>query len=267
MTKTAVVTGASSGIGKAIAEALVTHGYRVVGTSRNPDSLKDSVRVPGVEYRALDLTDRASIEAFGAQVGVVDVLVNNAGESQSGPFEELPADAIERLFHLNVFGQVRLTQLLLPGMRERGYGRVIMIGSMLASFPLAYRSSYVATKAAIKAFADSARLELSPYGVWITTVEPGSINTGISERRTKYVADNSPYRDEFNTVISTLDAKEAEGIPASHVAATVLQAITADEPKPLYARGSRADVVFLLKRVAPSALVERVIAKQFGLKR
>ena len=267
MTKTAVVTGASSGIGKAIAEALVAQGYRVIGTSRNPARLDNALRAEGVEYRALDLTDKASIESFATEVGDVDVLVNNAGESQSGPFEELPADAIERLFQLNVFGQVRLTQLLLPGMRKRGYGRVVMIGSMLASFPLAYRSSYVATKAAIKAFSDSARLELSPYGVWMTTVEPGSINTGISERRTKYIADDSPYRDEFTTVIRALDAKEAGGTPASEVAETVLEAIAADEPKPLYARGSRADIVFLLKRVGPAGLVERIIAKQFGLKR
>lgn len=265
--KTAVVTGASSGIGKAVAQALVAEGYRVIGTSRNPDRIDASLRVDGVEYRALDLIDKGSIEAFAEAVGDVDVLVNNAGESQSGPFEELPADAIERLFQLNVFGQVRLTQLVLPGMRQRGYGRIVMIGSMLASFPLAYRSSYVSTKAAIKAFADAARLEVSPYGVWITTVEPGSINTGISERRTKYIADDSPYRDEFATVISTLDAKEATGIPASDVAETVLEAIKADEPEPLYARGSRAPVVFFLKRLAPQTLLERVMAKQFGLKR
>ncbi len=242
-------------------------GYRVIGTSRNPDRLDASVRVAGVDYRALDLTDKAGIETFAATVGPVDVLVNNAGESQSGPFEELPADAVERLFQLNVFGQVRLTQLLLPGMRERGYGRVVMVGSMLASFPLAYRSSYVATKAAIKAFSDAARLELSPFGVWLTTVEPGSINTGISERRTKYIADDSPYRDEFTTVIGNLDAKEASGIPASEVAETVLEAISADRPDPLYARGSRAPIVFLLKRAAPTSILERVMAKQFGLRR
>ena len=85
---------------------------------------------------------------------------------------------------------MHLTQLMIPAMRARGYGRVVMVGSMLASFPLAYRSSYVASKAAIKGFATAARFELSPFGVWLTTVEPGSINTGISQRRTKYIADD-----------------------------------------------------------------------------
>ncbi len=104
-----------------------------------------------MEYLALDLTDRASIEACARAAGTVDVLVNNAGESQMGPLEELPLDAIDRLFQVNVLGAIQLTQLLLPGMRERGNGRVVMVGSMLASFPLAFRSSYVATKCARRA--------------------------------------------------------------------------------------------------------------------
>ena len=88
--------------------------------------------------------------------------------------------ALERIFQVNVLGPVHLTKLVLPGMRRRGYGRVVMVSSMLASFPLAYRSSYVASKAAIEGFATAARFELSPFGVWLTTVEPGSVKTGIS---------------------------------------------------------------------------------------
>lgn len=267
MTKTALVTGASSGIGRATARLLVERGYRVIGTSRNPESIAESARIPGVEYRALDLTDVAGIEEFGARLEAVDVLVNNAGESQSGPLEELPRDALLRLFQLNVFGQVRLTQLVLPGMRERGYGRVVMVGSMLASFPLAYRSSYVAAKAAIKGFADAARLETSPFGVWITTVEPGSISTGIGERRTNYIADDSPYGDDFRTMLTRLDRNERAGIAPEKVAALILRAITADRPKPLYATGSRAPVVFLLRRLLPGSVIEKVVARVHGLRR
>lgn len=267
MNRTAVVTGASSGIGRAVAQALVARGYRVIGTSRNPNSMTDGQRADGVEYRALDLTDSESIRTFVNDVGEVDVLVNNAGESQSGPFEELPTDAIERLFQLNVFGAVTLSQNVIPGMRERGYGRIVMVGSMLASFPLAYRSSYAATKAAIKGFSDAARLELSPFGVWMTTVEPGSINTGISERRTKYIAPDSVHRDDFHTAISSLDRKEEGGISAEDVAEVVLKAIEADKPKPLYARGSNAPVVFFARRLLPATFMERTIAKMFGLKR
>lgn len=138
---------------------------------------------------------------------------------------------------------MRLAQLVLPGMRARGDGRIIMVGSMLASFPLAYRSSYVAAKAALKGFADAARLETSPFGVWISTVEPGSISTGIGERRTKYIGDDSPYLADFHTMIERLDRNERAGIPPEQVAALILRAIEAGKPKPLYATGSRAPLV------------------------
>ncbi|MFF8843602.1 SDR family oxidoreductase [Streptomyces sp. NPDC015127] len=262
---TALVTGASSGIGAAVAAALVGRGYRVYGTSRDPASVADPV--PGVEYLALDLSDDASVEACAAAAGAVDVLVNNAGESQNGPLEELPMEALERLFRVNVLGAVRLTQLLLPGMRARRRGRVVMVGSMLASFPLAYRSSYVASKAAIKGFANAARREVAPYGVGITTVEPGSINTGISERRTQYVADDSPFLTEYRTMLAALNANEAKGIPAARVASTVVRAIEAPRPKPLYAVGSNAPVVFALRRLLPRAAVERMVARRHGLRR
>ncbi|HEU5008706.1 MAG TPA: SDR family oxidoreductase [Jatrophihabitantaceae bacterium] len=261
--RTALVTGASSGIGAATAKALLDKGFRVYGTSRNPSSL--AAPVPGVEFLALDLTDPASVEACAAAAGDVDVLVNNAGESQSGPLEELPMDAVERLFATNVFGAVRLTQLLLPGMRARGYGRVIMVGSMLASFPLAYRGSYVATKAAIKGFANSLRREVSPYGIGVCTVEPGSIATGIGERRTHYLRDGSPYTAEYRRMIERLDANERAGITAGKVARRIVAAIEADRPKPLYAVGSNAPVVFALRRVLPRTVVERMVARRHGL--
>jgi short-subunit dehydrogenase len=261
--RTALVTGASSGIGAATAKALLDKGFRVYGTTRQPESL--AAPVPGVEYLALDLTDQASIAACASAAGDVDVLVNNAGESQSGPLEELPMDAVERLFATNVLGAVRLTQLLLPGMRERGYGRVVMVGSMLASFPLAYRGSYVASKAAIKGFANALRREVSPYGIGVCTVEPGSIATGIGERRTHYLRDGSPYTAEYRTMIARLDANERAGISAGRVAQTILAAIEADRPKPLYAVGSNAPAVFALRRVLPRTVVERMVARRHGL--
>jgi len=271
MDRTALVTGASSGIGKATAIALVAGGYRVVGTSRRPASLTAEQQVDGVRYLPLDLADEASIEALvpalTEAVGPVDVLVNNAGESQSGPFEELPPDALHRLFQVNVLGPVRLAQLLLPGMRERRRGRVVMVGSMLASFPLAYRSSYVASKAALKGFSDGARHEYSPFGVWLTTVEPGSINTGISQRRTKYISEDSPHRTEFERMLAALDRNERTGTSAERVAATIVAAIEAPRPKAHYAVGSNATIVFPLRRLLPSRLVEKATHRRHDLRR
>lgn len=268
---TALVTGASSGIGRATAQMLLDRGHRVIGTSRNPAKIPAQDRLEGVAYRALDLTDLDAIEGFVAALGAegfhVDILVNNAGESQSGPLEDLPIGALERVFHLNVLGPVHLTQLLLPGMRARGYGRVVMVGSMLASFPLAYRSSYVATKAAIKGFATAARFEMSPFGVWLTTVEPGSIKTGISSRRTKYIAEDSPHLKSFRKMLQVLDRNEKEGIAPVRVARTILRAIEADQPEALYAVGNNASTVFALQRALPQSVVESVLARRFGISR
>ncbi|MFI8568546.1 SDR family oxidoreductase [Rhodococcus sp. NPDC078407] len=263
--KTAIVTGATSGIGEAIAEVLIARGFRVIGTSRNSSAVADPI--PGVDYRDLDLTDPASIRTFvdGLADVEVDVLINNAGESQCGPIEELPIDAIARLFQLNVFGAIELTQAVIPAMRERGRGRIINIGSMLASFPLACRSSYAATKAAIKGFATAARYELEPYGIDITTVEPGSIATGLSARRTKYYGPHSPYLRDFTTVIARLDAKEAQGISAETVAKTVLRAVEDEKTLPIYAVGSNAPAVFLAQRLLPRTVLEKFTARAYGL--
>jgi len=267
--RTALVTGASSGIGRATAQMLLDHGHRVIGTSRDPSKIPSESRLEGVTYRALDLTDLYAIEGFVTALGAegfrVDIVVNNAGESQSGPLEDLPVGALERLFRLNVLGPVHLTQLLMPGMRSRGYGRVVMVGSMLASFPLAYRSSYVATKAAIKGFATSARFEMAPFGVWLTTVEPGSVNTGISERRTKHIAEDSPHLASFRKMLRILDRNEKEGIAPIRVARTIVRAIEADQPDELYAVGSNAGTVFALRRALPRSVVEGMLARKFGI--
>lgn len=267
--RTALVTGASSGIGLATARRLLDRGYRVIGTSRKPDGVPDEARPEGLRYRALDLRDPSSIDGFVGALHAenlhVDVLVNNAGESQSGPLEDIPRSALERLFQLNVLGPVHLTQRLLPEMRQRGYGRVVMVGSMLASFPLAYRSSYVASKAAIEGFATAARFEMSPFGVWITTVEPGSIKTGISARRTKYIAADSPHEPAFRKMLKTLDGNEREGTSPERVARTIVDAIEAKAPASLYAVGSGAPTVFALRRALPRGAIERVVGRMYGI--
>ncbi|WP_250005240.1 SDR family oxidoreductase [Actinoplanes sp. M2I2] len=267
MDRTALVTGASSGIGLATATALAARGYRVLGTSRHPEDLTPEQRAPGVDYLPLDLTEPGSVEALAEPLRTVDILVNNAGESHSGPFEELPGEVLRRLFQVNVLGPVRLTQLALPGMRERGYGRVVMVGSMLASFPLAYRSSYVATKAALKGFSNGARHELSPYGVWLTTVEPGSINTGLSARRTSSIEPDSPHRPDYERMVAALDRNEAAGIPPERVAATIVTAIEKDRPRQRYAVGSNAALVFPARRLAPVWLAEKLTHRRHGLAR
>lgn len=265
----AVVTGATSGIGLATAAALVQRqdvNFHVIGSTRDPTKVVDPI--PGVEYLQLDLEQPDSIERFCAEVlerGTPSVLVNNAGESQSGPFEELPREALERLLQVNVIGHVDVTQRLLPAMREAGRGRVVMVGSMLGSFPLAYRSSYGASKSAIKGFAFSARRELRPYGIGMTVMEPGSINTGLSARRTKYVDENGAYGKEFFRMLKKLDRNESMGITPERVADVILESILDERPKPLYATGSAAPVAFPLSRIVPTETMHWILNKKHGL--
>ncbi|QPK83130.1 SDR family oxidoreductase [Corynebacterium qintianiae] len=261
----AVVTGATSGIGRATAQRL-SADYRVIGTTRNPGTVSDPI--DGVTYVALDLHDPTSIEECATGIlahGIPEVLINNAGESQSGPFEELPRDAVERLFQVNVIGHVDLTQRLTPAMRAAGRGRVVMVGSMLGSFPLAYRSSYVASKAAIKGFALAARREFAPFGVWFSVVEPGSIATGLSDRRTKYVDETGDFTDEFTRMLNKLDANERSGISAERVAEQIARVVAAEKPKPLYACGSAAWLAFPVSRVVPLQWMLTLISRRHNL--
>lgn len=267
----ALVTGATSGIGQATATALVNAGFRVIGTSRDPGSLNSVANTPeGVTLVPLDLSDPASIDRLPGELekvraGTVSVLVNNAGESQNGPLEELPHDAMTRLFQINVIGQVEVTQKILPAMRDQGRGRIVFVGSMLGSFPLAHRGSYGASKAAVKSFGFSARRELRPFGIGVSVMEPGAIDTGISQRRTIYVDRNGPYADEFATMLKNLNANEAEGISAGIVADEIIEAVTDLRPKPLYAAGSSAGVAFPASRLLPRDAMHGIIAKRHGI--
>ncbi|WP_132993166.1 SDR family oxidoreductase [Gordonia zhaorongruii] len=262
---TVLVTGASSGIGAEVARQMVAAGHRVYGTSRNPDTV--SSPIPGVVYVALDNADYRSAEACAEEVGDVDVLINNAGESAAGVFEDTPMAAAEHLFRVNVFGPIALTKAVLPGMRRRRGGTIIMVGSMLSSFPVAFRTNYAATKSALKGYAMALRREVAPYGVRVATVEPGTIATGIGGRRTIHIADDSAYRDEYETVAAATSRNEERGISAHKMAETIVQAALADNPKPLYARGNRAPIVFALRRIAPRQIVLDLTARVHGLKK
>lgn len=256
----ALVTGASSGIGWACAEALVNRGFEVVGTSRRG---ADAPHPAGVRMVTLDMSDSATIDGVAA-LGPYDVIVANAGESQSGPFEELPRDALERLFQVNVLGQVELVQKILPGMRAAGRGRIFLVGSMLGGLPLSYRSSYVATKAALRGFGLAMRGEVAQFGIGVTVVEPGAISTGISERRTRYGSDPA-YADDLRRMLDKLSANEKSGIPATDIADLVLRELASDRPLPLVARGSSASVAVPFMRRVPTQTMLAIMRRVHGL--
>src|SRR2546429_4243186 len=195
--KAVLITGCSSGIGRATAEHLAGRGWTVYASARNPDTIADLER-SGCKLLALDVNDEESMVAAVRQVedaeGAVGVLVNNAGYSQSGPVEEIPLDDVRRQFETNVFGLVRLCQLALPGMRRQGWGKIVNVSSMGGKLVLPGGGFYHGTKYAVEAISDALRWEVRGFGVDVVIIEPGLIKTEFG-----------------NVAAGSVDAAPAEG--------------------------------------------------------
>ncbi|MGH3555851.1 MAG: SDR family NAD(P)-dependent oxidoreductase, partial [Mycobacterium sp.] len=180
ISKAVIVTGCSTGIGRATAQRLAKAGHVVYATARREESVAD-LRDAGARTLALDVTDEASmhaaVERVVAEQGAVGVLVNNAGYSQSGALETVPMADLRRQFETNVFGLVRMCQLVLPGMREQRWGRIVNISSMGANFTFPGAGAYHATKYAVEALSDALRFEVKKFGVDVVIIQPGLIRT------------------------------------------------------------------------------------------
>src|SRR5947209_16169675 len=196
--KSVLITGCSSGIGAATAELLAERGWKVYATARRQETLT-ALAEKGCETLALDVCDEASMRAAIQHVtdaeGAVGVLVNNAGYSQSGAVETVPPDQIRRQFETNVFGLVRMCQLVLPGMREQRWGKIVNISSMGGRLTFPGGGLYHATKYAVEAISDALRFEVRGFGVDVILIEPGLIVTNFGETATASVSsgDDGPY--------------------------------------------------------------------------
>jgi NAD(P)-dependent dehydrogenase (short-subunit alcohol dehydrogenase family) len=261
----ALVTGASRGIGREIAALFVARGYRVVGTSRSPETLAESDRVPGVEYVALELGDEQSMVACAAQAGPVDVLVNNAGQSQLGALEDVDPELLQRMFAINVFGQVRMIQLCLPAMRARRRGTVVVIGSLMADFPVPFQSTYAATKLAMRGFVQSVRREVRPFGIRVVLIQPGYYATEIRHAREHVVPAGSAYARATAELGERIDRSGANGAHPGEVAEKVWDVVSASDPAPVHTLGSHGPAMVFAKRFVSTRFVERLVARRYGL--
>jgi NAD(P)-dependent dehydrogenase (short-subunit alcohol dehydrogenase family) len=176
--KAVLITGCSTGIGRATALRLASGGYTVYATARRPESIAE-LEQAGCRTLALDVTDedsmRAAVQAVEDAEGAVGVLVNNAGYSQGGPVEQVPMDAVRRQFETNVFGPIRLIQLVLPGMRRQRWGKIVNVGSMGGRVTFPGGGLYHATKYSLEALSDALRFETRGFGVDTILIEPGLI--------------------------------------------------------------------------------------------
>src|SRR5204863_826922 len=203
-----LITGCSSGIGRATAGYLAQRGYTVYATARKLDAIRD-LEARGCRLLALDVTDddsmTAAVEAVEREQGAVGVLVNNAGYSQSGAVETVPMDAVRKQFETNVFGLVRMCQLVLPGMRAQHWGRIINISSMGGKVVFPGGGFYHGTKFAVEAISDALRYEVKGFGIDVVIVEPGLIITEFGSTAAGSLAESGdgPYAHFNNAVGST----------------------------------------------------------------
>jgi len=258
----ALVTGASSGIGKAAALALVKAGFEVIGTSRNTSG---ATPLEGVTFLELDVADDSSATVVVKQViqqfGQIDVLVNNAGVGSVGAAEESSVTQAQEVFDINVFGVMRMVKAVLPHMREQGRGRIINLSSVQGFMPAPYMAVYGASKHAIEGYSQSLDHEVREYGIRSLLVDPAYTKTGFEAKRMQPEATLQVYtqqRETFDRVMA--EAFKAGDDPAV-VADVIVTAATDPKPKLRYTAGALAGRASVLTRFAPARIFDRQIRK------
>ena len=264
--RTVLITGCSTGIGRATATRLVERGHRVIATARRLDAIAD---LEGCQLLALDVTSESSIADAVAAVGTsVDVLVNNAGYSQSGAVEEVDLDDLRRQFETNVFGLVRLTQLLLPAMRDRQWGRIVNMSSMGGRMTLPGGGAYHATKYALEALSDALRYEVRPFGIDVVIIEPGPVRTNFGTTANAALPSTTGVYAAFNAGVAALVTKTYAKRPRGStrpeaIADVVAHAVEARYPKTRYMIGATGRLLVAAHAALPDRWFDRVIATQY----
>jgi NAD(P)-dependent dehydrogenase (short-subunit alcohol dehydrogenase family) len=272
--KAVLITGCSSGIGEAAALRLARGGWTVYASARRPASIAHLAEA-GCHTLALDVTDEDSMQAAVAEVtaaeGAVGVLVNNAGYSQGGALEQIPPETVRRQFETNVFGAIRMAQLVLPGMRAQRWGKVVNIGSMGGRLTFPGGGLYHATKYALEAISDALRFEVKGFGVDVVLVEPGLIVTDFAKNAvaasSQTLADG-PYKD-FDAKVAALTVDAYEG-PMRHlgggpdtVAKAIEKAITRRRAPTRVTVTPSAKLTILQRRLTPDRVWDAMMRTQF----
>ncbi|MGY0063601.1 oxidoreductase [Streptomyces sp. LZ34] len=264
----ALVTGASSGIGKAAALALVEAGFDVVGTSRDASRVTP---LDGVTFLDLDVASDKSVTAAVQQVvdwfGRIDVLVNSAGIGLTGAAEENSVAQAKGVFDINVFGVMRMVKEVLPHMRARGGGRIINLSSIFGIIPAPYLAAYAASKHAVEGYSESLDHEVREYGVRALLVEPGGTNTGFEANSTQPDTPLQVYDKQRRIAAQVIATAVRDGDDPATVAKAIVAAATDTKPKLRYTTGPMAGRISTLRRIVPSRIFYTQIRKYNRLAR
>lgn len=270
MKKVALITGASSGMGKSTAEILHNQGYTVYGAARRTEEMND-LKQKGMGVLALDLTDEnsilAAVDTLLKKEGRIDILINNAGYGSYGAVEDVPLQEARRQFDVNLFGMARLTQLILPTMRQQKSGRIVNISSMGGKIYTPMGAWYHATKHALEGWSDCLRLELKPFGIDVVVVEPGGIKTPwgtIAAENLKKTSGHGPYANIANQVANT--TKEAYSgnrlTPVEVLGKTIAKAATDKRPRTRYVKGFMAKPAIAIRKWFGDRFFDKMVMTQ-----
>ena len=267
MSKIIFITGASSGIGKAIGEFLLHKGFVVYGTSRNPENYPNSI-FPLV---ALDVRNSESIQSAITEVlsrtNQIDVVINNAGVGITGPLEEIPSQEIKNNFETNFFGPIEVMKAVLPQMRSQKSGLIINITSIAGYMGLPYRSVYSASKGALELITEALRMEVKSFGIHITNVAPGDFATNIASGRYHApLIKGSAYEVTYGKTLKTMNEHVDSGSNPSEMAEAIYQIINTSNPKIHYKVGAfMQKFSIVLKRILPDKIYEKMLMKHYKL--
>ncbi|MEU0951613.1 oxidoreductase [Streptomyces niveus] len=273
--KTALVTGATSGIGEATALKLRQLGYTVYGAARRTGRFQ-KLADHGIHPVVMDVTDddsmQAGVDRIIAETGRVDVLANIAGYGSYGALEDVPLDEARHQFEVNVFGALRLTQLVLPHMRAQHSGTVVNVTSMGGKIYTPLGGWYHGTKFALEALSDCLRLETKPFGINVVVIEPGGIATewgSIAADKLEESSSNGAYADQAAAVASSLrsEANANRNSPPAVIADSIGKAVTARRPKTRYVTGFGARPLIALRRILPDRTFDTVISRAVSMPR
>lgn len=260
-----LITGATSGIGRATAELLSQKGYRVYGTARHIQAQPE-----GYTLLTMDVRDTASVAQAVERIITlekrIDVLINNAGVSITGAIEETPIEALENAFQTNVFGAIRVIQAVLPYMRAQQKGKVINITSVAAYMGLPFRGGYSASKGALQLLSESLRMETEQFGICFCTLAPGDVATDIASRRFHTPAlEGSPYK-QYAEALPLMNADVDNGLPAQDLAQAIYSLLQKEHPKVHYIKGKALErLSVFLKKILPSKCFERLLKRHYRL--
>lgn len=258
--RVAVVTGASHGIGAAIASALLQEGYAVYALCRTAPS------EPGMRHLPCDLTDGAQVDACFAQIcaqeQAVDVLINNAGMGIAGPLELCSRQDAAYLMQVNVLACMQCCARVLPGMRARGRGRIVFVSSLAAPFPIPFQAYYSASKAAIQALADALRMEVKPFGVEVATLCLGDVKTDFTAHRQKARADDV-YGARMTRSVAKMERDEQTGLPPQAVARACMRMLEKRRLPQCRVVGVQYKLLWALQRLLPRKCVLAIVKKLY----